>query len=270
MNEAREVTMRMALLLALAVTVPTAATAHDTWLRPERYHVRPGERVALELTSAMQFPEPETAVTRDRLAAMGMRVGEKPMALRAHRPGARSQRLSAPARTEGIATVWIETKPRDIDLTPDEVEEYLAEAGADDVRDLWRAKGRGPWRETYVKLAKSFVRVGDSGGDRSWSEPVGLALEIVPEDDPTALTPGQPLRLRVLEDGGPAIGLSVAAVAAGGGHPVTQTTGTDGRIALPLSRPGQWLVKATRIRPGTDAGTWRSRFATVTVSVGAR
>jgi uncharacterized GH25 family protein len=52
----------------------------------------------------------------------------------------------------------------------------------------WRRQQR--WRETYVKLAKTFVRVGQPTADQSWREPVGLALEIVPLADPSTLLVG--------------------------------------------------------------------------------
>jgi hypothetical protein len=256
--------------LLLAVTAPASALAHDTWLLPAQYRVRPGVPVMLELTSAMRFPEPETPVKPERLAATGLRLRGSTRPLQPGQSAAKVLRLSAATAGAGIATVWVESRPRDIDLQPQEVEEYLAEAGASDVRELWTKNGRGPWRETYVKLAKSFVRVGEPSDDRSWTEPAGLALEIVPEADPTSLTPAQPLRLRVLEDGGPAAGLAVAAVAAGEATPIVRTTDSGGRVTLPLSRPGQWLIKAIRIRPGVTPGTWRSRFTTVTVSVGDR
>jgi len=262
-------TLRWVALL-LAVTVPGSALAHDTWLLPAQYRVRPGESVVLELTSAMRFPEPETPPKADRLAATGLRLGGSTHPLLPQQPAAKVLRLSAAAATPGIATVWVESRPRDIDLKPQEVEHYLAEAGATDVRDLWVKNGRGPWRETYVKHAKSFVRVGDAGDDHSWAEPAGLALEIVPEADPTTLTPAQPLRVRVLEDGRPAVGLTVAAVAAGNEKPIVRTADADGRVTLPLSRPGQWLIKAIRIRPGEAPGTWQSRFTTLTVSMGGR
>jgi uncharacterized GH25 family protein len=256
--------------LLLSVTVPASAFAHDTWLLPAQYRVRPGESVVLELTSAMRFPEPESPPSPDRLAATGLRIGGSTRPLQPQQAAAKVLRLSAVAAAPGIATVWIESKPRDIDLKPEEVEHYLTEAGASDVRDLWIKNGRGPWRETYVKHAKSFLRVGEAGDDRSWSEPAGLALEIVPETDPTSLTPAQPFRLRVLEGGRPAVGLTVAAVAAGDEQPIVRTADADGRVNLPLSRPGQWLIKAIRIRPGEAPGTWRSRFTTLTVSVGDR
>jgi uncharacterized GH25 family protein len=254
-------------VLLLVVMVPASALAHDTWLLPAQYRVRPRESVVFELTSAMRFPEPETPVKPERLAATGMRLGGSTQPLQADQPAAKLLRLSAVTSVAGIATVWVQSRPREIDLQPLEVEEYLAEAGAGDVHELWVKNGRGPWRETYVKLAKSFVRVGEPGDDRSWAEPAGLALEIVPEADPTSLTPAEPVRLRVLEDGGPAVGLAVAAVAGGEEKPIGRTTDSEGRVTLPLSRPGQWLIKAIRIRPGEAPGTWRSRFTTLTVSV---
>jgi uncharacterized GH25 family protein len=48
-----------------------------------------------------------------------------------------------------------------------------------------------------VKLAKTFVRVGQPTADQSWREPVGLALEIVPLADPTTLLVGSELSVRV-------------------------------------------------------------------------
>jgi len=70
-----------------------------------------------------------------------------------------------------------------LSLTPAQVEEYIAEIGASEqVRARWQRQQR--WRETYAKLAKSYVGFGDTAGDLSWREPVGLELEIVPLDDP--------------------------------------------------------------------------------------
>lgn len=255
-------------VLLVTILAPAPTLAHDTWLLPAQYRVRPGQPLMLDLTSAMRFPEPETGPKPERPAATGVRLGGSTQPLQPHPPAGKVLRLSAAAAVPGIATVWIESSPREIDLEPKEVEEYLAETGATDIRDLWVKSGRGPWRETYVKHAKSFVRVGEPVEDRSWAQPAGMALEIVPEADPTSLTQAQPLRVRVLEEGRPAVGLAVAAVAEGGAKPIIRTADSDGRVTLPLSRSGQWLIRATRIRPGQRPGTWRSRFATLTVSVG--
>jgi twitching motility protein PilT len=56
-----------------------------------------------------------------------------------------------------------------------------------------------------VKHAKTYVRVGRRA-DSSWSEPLGLGLEIVPTADPTSLRAGSPLQVRLLKDGQPLAG----------------------------------------------------------------
>ena len=258
---------RAVVLLVLAA--PALAFAHDTWLLPSRAAVAVGDALILEMTSAMRFPEPETPVKAERIARSGLRIGGMTVPLTPHDGGAKALKLSATPRAEGLATVWAESRPRALDLKPAEVDDYLAEAGATEVRDQWTKAGRGRWHETYVKYTKSFVRVGAPRDDRSWTEPVGLALEIVPQEDPARLTSGQRLSLRVLEDGKPAVGLSVAAATTGGKVATTQVTDGEGRVTFQLGKAGPWLIKAIRIRAADSPGDWHSRFTTLTLDVGA-
>ena len=244
--------------------------AHDTWLLPARFALPSGATVEADLTSGMAFPRLESAVAADRLVATGLRVASRPAPLKPLRSGPAALRLSATADAPGVAVLWVATRPRTLSLTPAQVEEYLPEIGASDsVVARWRRQKR--WRETYSKIAKSFVRVGEGVADRSWGEPVGLELEIVPLDDPTALVAGSELRLRVLRSGRPLARFAVSAVAAGEHAPVMRSTADDGTVAFPLDRPGAWLLRGTLIEesraPDAD---WQSLFTTLTVSVGSR
>jgi uncharacterized GH25 family protein len=258
---------RAALFLVLAA--PSVALAHDTWLLPSRAAIAVGEILTLEMTSAMRFPEPESPVRPERIARSGLRLGGTIVPLRPEEGGGKALRLSATPRADGLATVFAESLPRDIDLKPDEVEHYLAEAGATEVLGQWTKGGGGQWHETYVKFTKSFVRVGAARDDRSWAEPVGMALEIVPQDDPARLTSGRRLALRILEDGKPAAGLAVAAATTGGAVAATQVTDAKGQVTFTLAKAGPWLIKAIRIRAAEAPGSWRSRFTTLTLDVGA-
>jgi uncharacterized protein DUF4198 len=260
--------MRPAAPFLLVLAVPALAFGHDTWLLPSRATVPVGDPLMLEMTSAMRFPEPEVPVKPERIARSGLRLGGATLPLTPQKGGSKALKLSATPRLEGLATVWAESLPRDIDMKPAQVDHYLAEAGATEVRDQWAKAGRGPWHETYVKYAKSFVTVGASREDRSWAEPVGMALEIVPEVDPARLSSGQRLAVRVLEDGKPAAGLSVAAATTGGAIVSTEVTDADGRASFVLGRSGPWLIKAIRIR-AAEPGSWRSRFTTLTLDVAA-
>jgi uncharacterized GH25 family protein len=254
---------------ALVLAAAAAAFAHDTWLLPGAFHVPPGATVTLGLTSGMDFPRPETAIQPARVSRSGLRLRGRTVPLRAA-AGKQTLALSAVAGAAGVATLFVELKPRTLDLTPGQVEHYLEEIGATQTAGpKWRARKDRRWRESYVKLAKSFVAVGDGSEppDASWAEPVGLSLELVPESDPTGLRAGQALALRVLLEGAPLAGLPVGAVGPGGAV-AARPTDEAGRVRFDLDAAGPWLIRATRLSEA-DGGAldWRSQFATLTLAV---
>ncbi len=258
--------IRVPLLATAVVLAASSALAHDTWLLPARFAVSPGADVTMDLTSAERFPQAQTAVKADRIARSGMRIGERRVPLRAGSAGETSLRIEGRAPSEGIAAAWLELHPRTLSLTDALVEEYLREIGMWDTAGAqWQASGRRPWKETYVKCAKAFVRVGDGAADGSWSQPVGLALEIVPESDPTRVAAGGSLTVRLLRQGSPLAGQPVAAQPAGG-DAVLGRTDAEGRVRFVLDREGAWLVKATALRR-LESGDWASEFSTVTLAV---
>lgn len=248
----------------------SAARAHDTWLLPARFEVTPGASIELEMTSGMKFPEPESAVAADRIAASGIRLAGKTLALQPKSPTSAALRLSAAAPRAGVAVLWATSRPRTLSLKPDEVRHYLEEIGAPAaVEARWRQQQR--FRESYSKLAKTYVKVGDAPDDRSWQEPVGLGLEIVPLQDPTALNAGSEFPVRVLRDGKPLAGFTLSAVSRGARKPITVRTDGDGRASFMLDRNGPWLLRGTLIEESSAPDTdWQSLFTTLTVSAGPR
>lgn len=261
---------RQASLLALCCVL-TAATAwaHDTWLLPERLAAPVGSTVALALTSGMAFPAPETAIAVDRLAGSGVRLAGRTRELGDRHAGEKALALGARLDAEGVATLWVELHPRTLELEPAEVEEYLAEIGAEPaVRTRWQDTPGRRWRETYSKHAKSFVRVGAPKDDRSWAEPVGMGLELVPERDPTRLRAGDELVVRLLHGGQPLPGLAVGLVREGSEHGTLARTDAAGRASFRLGEAGRWLLRATHLRPASAPEVdWESDFATMTFGV---
>jgi hypothetical protein len=258
--------MRASALLIAMTTAVTPVWAHDTWLLPARFRVEPGTAVIAEATSAMHFPRSETPVRPERLVRSGVRLGKETGALAPGSSTPTALSLRAVAASPGVAALWFESRPRTLDLKDDQVEEYLKEIGAwETVGAEWRRAGRKPWRETYVKCAKTFVGVGHAQGDRSWATPVGLALELVPDSDPTTIRAGESLRLKLLRNGTAVAGQPVAAQRAGG-EPVLRQTDAEGGVLFALDHAGPWLVKATDIRRGARDGEWESWFTTLTVA----
>jgi len=166
---------------------------------------------------------------------------------------------------------WVELHPRELDLTPAQVTEYLEEIGeAGRIGPLWAQRPEPKrWRETYRKHAKAVFRVGaPEAGDQSWREPVGLPLEIVPESDPGTLKPGAVLSVRVLKEGRPFQDFALAVVPPAGKRALMRTD-AEGRASFVLDRSGPWLLAGTDLRSARDGG-WESDFTTLTLTVPQR
>jgi uncharacterized GH25 family protein len=245
--------------------------AHDTWLLPLSFRVPRGARVTLELTSGMSFPSNETAIAPERVDTAAFRLAGRIGAL-ATEPGTDALRLHARLDDAGLATIWVSLKPRTLDLTPAQVDEYLPEIGApDSVRAIYERGSPRRWRENYRKYTKTFVQVGNSPTqDASWFRPVGQALELVPNSDPTMLRVGATLTVTLLRNGAPLAGLAIGAAAEGEQIGTLRTTDANGSATFTLIRPGRWMLRATELRRSTREDLdWESDFATLTFAVRA-
>ncbi|MFL6235376.1 MAG: DUF4198 domain-containing protein [Thermoanaerobaculia bacterium] len=257
-------------LVLLGSIFAVAARGHDTWLLPEHTSVAPGTEVSLDLTSGMAFPLLEYPIKTDRVGRSVLRLAGKTAGITTRNIGTKSLQLRTRLGSPGIATLGVSLESKSIELKPAEVAEYLDEIGAPEpLRRAWAsAKEPKRWREIYTKHAKTFIRVGEPGADRSWAEPLGLALEILPEKDPTTLKPGDELAVRVLRKGRPVPQLSLGIVHGGHAQGALRMTDAEGRAVLRLDRAGLWLLRATDLRQSSrkDAN-WESDFATLTLEV---
>jgi uncharacterized GH25 family protein len=123
------------------------------------------------------------------------------------------------------------------------------------------------WRELYTKHTKTFVRVGDGPADGSFAEPLGMALELVPQSDPAALAAGGELAIVALKAGRPFAGFVVELVGEGGQHE-RRTTDAAGRTVFRPERAGRILLRGTDVRRSSRSDAdWESDFATLALVV---
>ena len=258
----------LAVLFAGCIAYPAAA--HDTWLQPRRTAVLPGTIAQLDLTSGDKFAMFETAIKSDRVATSRVRLNGKTLDIRAGSPEKKSLELRVPLSDPGIATLWLSLAPHSIELNRKQVQHYLDEIDAPALlTQAWYAgKATKPWREIYSKHTKTFVRVGRPKADRSWGEPVGMALEIVPEKDPTMLRAGDEFPVRVLRNGAPLADFSLGIVREGPSNRSFKKTDSAGRAVFKLPRAGRWLLRGTELRSSQKpALDWESDFTTLVFEV---
>lgn len=254
---------------SLILLIAFVASAHDTWLLARRASIPPGTVARLDLTSGMTFPLLDYAIKPERVNWARCRLNGKTIEM-ARSSAAKSLALRVRLPHAGIATLWVELNPKSLELTPKLVEEYFDEINASaELRQSWKnGGGKKRWREIYTKHAKTFVKVGAASADRSWAEPVGMSLEIVPEKDPTTLRAGDDFPVRVLRNGSPLQNFALGIVREGNSLSQFQTTDAEGRVTFRLARSGKWLLRATELRPSSKPETeWESDFTTLTIEV---
>ena len=266
-----------AIVLTLCSTL--TAFAHDTWIISATNFGRVGTPFRLGLTSGEAFPNDDFSVVSTRVARAIVREAGVTRALPRPTPsGLRLEYMWTP-RSAGVASLGIELRPRTLELERRLIDEYLGEIDAsDDIRARWKSMGdKQKWTESYTKHAMTFVRIApaksDSAwiADKSWTRPLGLALEIVPERDPTALRAGDTLVVRVLRRGVPVPGFSVGAIREGRSKAIFFHTDAAGRARVIVDADGRWLLNGTSLRPSTTGATvWESDFITATVHVAPR
>jgi len=258
------------LVFAIFAFFAHTADAHDTWLQPRRAEVLPGTIAQLDLTSGEKFPAADHAIKQERIGVAKARLNGAVLQIAPGSPEKKFLELRVALPDAGIATLWLSLKPHPVSLGPAEVKHYLAEIDASQaVKQAWTAsKPPLQWRELYTKHVKTFVKVGRPKADRSWNQPVGLPLEIVPESDPTALRAGDDLAVRVLKNGAPLAGFSLAAVREGVTRGAFVKTDSEGRAVFKLNRAGKWLLRGTELRASSRPETeWESDFTTMTFEV---
>jgi hypothetical protein len=267
--------------LALLLLTGMSATARDTWLLPTHASVPVGTRIRFAMSSAVQFPTPDSAVSLDRVVAAQteVRLGGVTRALRV----APSQ---APGVTvfehdmdrAGIATAFATLRAKTHALPATAVSRYLDEVHASRaVRERWVSAPPSVWRASHSAFVKTFVAVGSVNADSTWRDPVGQAFEFVPLQDPTTLRVGDTLRVRLLLCGAPLPNASVVRQRAGGAPVRVFESNSVGDVMLPFDAAGAWLVKTTFISPqgqepvclDGDADAWRSAVTTITLGVRA-
>jgi uncharacterized GH25 family protein len=245
------------------------AQAHETWLLPSSFRIAANETVRFDLTSGMDFPSNDTAIKAERVERARYRLNDKWSNAMTNSPSESSLVLEARPQQNGIATVTVELKPKEIDLSDALVEEYFQEiAASDEIRKAWnQIKGKKPWKEIYSKHAKSFIAIGNVSHDKSWKLASGLKLDLVPQVNPFDAKVGSEFEVTLLRDGKPLPNFSIGLILESQPDRIFAKTNEQGIARFKLSKPGRALLCTVDLRLKSD-DTWESDFSTLTFAVG--
>ena len=262
---------RRSVWLALAAITLSQVSlfAHDMWIDPTTFSPESGQVVGVRLRVGQDLlgdPVPRDPALIDQFVVQDA-TGRKPLVGRDGADPAGFLRVAMP----GLHVIGYRSNPSAVELTPEKFNQYLKEEGLDTIVALRARRNEtgARAREIFSRCAKSLVSSGPAKageGDR----PLGFTLELVAEQNPYALRPGQDLPLRLTYEDRPLSGALVVAMnRQNPSEKLTARTDNDGRVRFRLRPGGMWLVKAVHMVPapaGSNA-EWASFWASLTFEV---
>jgi uncharacterized GH25 family protein len=253
------------------------AAAHDLFFRAPRYVLAVGESVVVDVLSGT-FSRSENAITRDRLAELALLtpIGRRPLDLERWTEGDPKSTVRVSFDDRGTYVLGAAVRSRLLRLSGAEFNAYLEEEGLDDVVAARTEQKRldEPSRERYSKYLKAIFQVGGTPTE-AHATPLGHPAEIVPEQNPYRLRPGDRLTVRCLVDGQP---WARKVLFAGGRRGTSDrrlpqqrlVTDEAGRATVHLTGAGVWYVKLVALREIEDPeANYESRWATLSFALPA-
>ncbi len=262
----------MAATLGLLLAAAAVASAHDMFVKPERFFVGENADVLIRVLNGT-FSKSENAIARARVRDVSVVSPAGRAQLDTAVWSATGDTSSFRVRTGSAGTYVIaaSTRPSEITLAAKDFNLYLREDGIPDVLEARRRSGEleTPARERYSKHVKALLQVGSSRSEHFATE-LGYPAEVVPLDNPYALRPGAVVRVRVLADGKP---VANQYVVFGGRTPSgarlpqrSVRSDAEGIARIPVRGAGTWYVKfihMARVEADT-ALDYESTWATLT------
>ncbi len=255
--------MKSLAVAAALVLMADCALAHDFWIEPSTFHPAPGAVISVGLRVGQDFiGDPVPRLSAFIAAFSVLQSG-------AARDVSGSDHIDPAGflRVEGGATATISYASTGayIELPPGAFEDYLRLYGLDDIVASRAARGESErlGRERFYRYAKALITGRAPAVDVT--RPVGLAYEIVPDNDPTSHFAA--FHGHVLYEGKPLANALVVALLHGqpSVHLETYSDG-NGAISLPLPCPGIWLIKSVHMVRASffSSEDWDSYWASLT------
>ncbi len=271
-NHRRVVAVLVGTMAVLCVAA--IASAHDMFLRADRYVVAPNSEVLIRLLNGT-FLESENSIVRARVrdaSASGVRA-RIPVDMDTWTENGDTTTFRVRVGAAGTYAVGVSTTPSVLAQSAADFNTYLKDDGIPDVlADRGKRKElEKPARERYHKHVKVLLQVGDSLG-RGYGTVFGYPAEIVPLENPYALRSGTTLRVRAMVNGKPVPSQYIlygGRNANGTNIPERSTRSlADGTARIPLGAPGEWYIKFIHMtRVANDSVDYESRWATLTFAV---
>ena len=271
----RQRLLRVATLTGgMMFAVVSIAAAHDMFAKPDRFFVAENAAVIVRVLNGT-FSVSSNSIARPRVQDVSVvsPAGRARLDTSAWSVAGDTSTFRVQTGTAGTYVVGVSTRPNVIPLTAEQFNGYLKSDGLPDVLAARTRDGalNNPARERYHKHIKALIQVGQTRSEH-FSTALGYPAEIIPVENPYALSRGKTLSVRTLVDGAPAGNQYVlyGGRTSSGGRIEQRSVRSDeaGVARIPLRASGTWYIKFIHMAPiQGDTVDYESKWATVTFRV---
>lgn len=246
------------LTAAVGICCALPAAAHDFWVQPNEYWLAPQVTTGLTLQVGHGPFRQRSPIRVNRITRFEARSSDgSSLDLRAAlHPGEAASDGELRFQTPGTYVLVLTTDARAQSHLPAlRFNDYLnAEGLTPALQERERShRANADGSETYSRIAKSIVQIGPAAAETAAqvTRPLGLPLEIVPEQSPYAVPRPALLPVRVFYEGQPLPGALIKLTnLAQDAEPVeTHRTDSDGRASFEMPKEGAWLLNVIWTKP---------------------
>ena len=249
---------RFALLLLAA----TSAYPHDIWLVPDRSSLSKGDTLVVRQVVGSELEvEMELEVLRRMTPRFELITRSGSVDLMKELPDMRTRPVVKPVFErkldfEGPALLAMDHAFIHGAFSREKFLEYLEHEDLELEEFRPHLGNRAEQSERYARTLKCLFQVGEAGSEDLHKKVLGQRLEILLQQNPYTLKPGEELDVKVLFDGKPASDQLVTAFNGDGDQLIAtskQRTDSRGIARFTLERAGFWLVRLVLLQPCSAA-----------------
>jgi len=260
------------LALGLYVAATLAANAHEYWIEPLEFQVKPGGEIIANQKVGQDFKGNNYPFLPQEFTKSGLFNTKGKSPIKGNIGDIPAFKIK-PNKT-GLNVLAVATRPDRLTYdTAEKFQTFLKNQGLEWALVEQRKRGLpdAGFTEAYSRYAKALVQVGPTAGN---DVVVGLPIELIAEKNPYALALKSIAKLpvRLLWQGKPLKQAQIKIF-----HRVKDKlniskirTDDTGRAMIPMSQSGKYLLSAVHIIPWTQKpkDQWHSYWASMTFKLG--
>jgi hypothetical protein len=250
-------------------------TAHDLFLKPDNFFLKINRKISIGVLNGT-FQSSEGAVSFSRLTDVSIVAPSKARANPVESDFTKNPTtafLNFIPKEEGNYVIGLSTAWRENLLAAKDFNEYLVAEGMPEILENRKRDKEleidGRYR--YSKYVKTIFQSGVKQTD-TYKAVLGYAVELIPQQNPYKLKPGDTIEILCLKDGKPLAGQIVATgyETADGKHLRGEDLLSDaqGIVKIKLAGAGKWYAKFINMVKIDDPKlNYESKWATLTFGI---